>query len=391
MSKRIFAFLLAAMMLLSCTCALAADVWACENCGAADNSGNFCPNCGTGKPVPVFAIVSQPVSVEAEMGETVVFTVVAQNAADYQWQWSKDSESWFASTNDAGKMPSITYEATDARYSYYFRCLITDVNGEQHTTDVVRIIKPAAAEDAPWDCACGTKNNTGKFCPVCGKDKSNAVTGNVPATNSKVKVGQYVKFGSYEQDGNDVNGKEPIQWRVLAVEGDKALLISRYGLSRQPFNKTSSGETWEDCGLRTWMNKTFYKAAFTYDQQQSILTTTIKEDISQCSGDFPPNRLGNNTQDKVFTLSYVEMTEYLPTDYDRLCVPTEAAILEDCNESDRRYLDDEEKTCWYWMRSPAYNNNILVVGWEGEIDTCYMSHYYGVARPAMWVESSALK
>lgn len=32
--------------------------------------------------------------------------------------------------------------------------------------------------------------------------------------------GDVVKFGSYEQDGNVSNGKEPIEWRVLEVEGD---------------------------------------------------------------------------------------------------------------------------------------------------------------------------
>lgn len=302
MTKRILALLCAAVLLLSCTCALAADAWNCEGCGAEGNTGNFCPTCGAAKP------------------------------------------------------------------------------------------EEAPADDAPWNCSCGAEGNTGNFCPTCGADKAEAAVAAQAevAGEANVAVGDYVFFGMYEQDENDVNGKEEIEWLVLDVQGGKALLISRYGLSRVQYNKTSSGETWENCSLRKWMNKNFLNEAFTAEQQESILLTDILEDISQCSGDYPPNRTGADTQDKVFTLSYVEMTKYLPTDYDRLCVPTKTALAEDCNESDKRYLDDEYKTCWYWMRSPAYNNNALVVDWEGSIETCYISHAYGVARPAMWVDCSAL-
>ena len=41
-------------------------------------------------------------------------------------------------------------------------------------------------------------------------------------------VGHYVSFGSFEQDNNLNNGKEEIEWLVLAKEGNKVLLISRY-------------------------------------------------------------------------------------------------------------------------------------------------------------------
>ena len=44
-----------------------------------------------------------------------------------------------------------------------------------------------------------------------------------------------VLFGSYEQDGDAANGKEPIEWLVLARDGDKALLLSKYALDHQSF------------------------------------------------------------------------------------------------------------------------------------------------------------
>ncbi len=47
---------------------------------------------------------------------------------------------------------------------------------------------------------------------------------------SVVEVGDVIYFGSYEQDNNLSNGKEEIEWIVLAKENRKALLISKYAL-----------------------------------------------------------------------------------------------------------------------------------------------------------------
>ena len=42
------------------------------------------------------------------------------------------------------------------------------------------------------------------------------------------------------------------------------------------------------------------------------------------------------------------------------------------------------------MRNPAYNNNVGAVGWEGELDTCYMNHPNGVVRPCIIVDLDLL-
>ena len=41
-------------------------------------------------------------------------------------------------------------------------------------------------------------------------------------TAADVKVGDYIKFGAYEQDNNTSNGKEDIEWLVLEVKDGKA-------------------------------------------------------------------------------------------------------------------------------------------------------------------------
>ena len=67
-------------------------------------------------------------------------------------------------------------------------------------------------------------------------------------------IGAVVTFGAYEQDNNTSNGKEKIEWIVLATEGDKSLVISKYILDCQPYNTSRAEVTWEICTLRTWLN-----------------------------------------------------------------------------------------------------------------------------------------
>ncbi len=42
-----------------------------------------------------------------------------------------------------------------------------------------------------------------------------------------LKVGDYIKFGKYEQDGDSSNGTEPIEWRVMARSEGALLLLSK--------------------------------------------------------------------------------------------------------------------------------------------------------------------
>ena len=49
--------------------------------------------------------------------------------------------------------------------------------------------------------------------------------------------GSIVTFGSYEQDGDEDNGQEPIRWIVLTVEDNKASLVSEAVLNKKPYHK----------------------------------------------------------------------------------------------------------------------------------------------------------
>ena len=126
---------------------------------------------------------------------------------------------------------------------------------------------------------------------------------------SNVSVGSTIKFGVYEQDNVTSNGKEEIEWVVLAVDDRNALIISKYALDCQQYN-TMNDTTWETSSLRTWLNGAFYDAAFGANHLLMIQSTTLTADENPPYGTSP----GNNTTDKVFLLGITEANKYFSTD-----------------------------------------------------------------------------
>lgn len=80
-----------------------------------------------------------------------------------------------------------------------------------------------------------------------------------------------VSFGRYEQDGNLENGPEPIEWIVLGVEDNKALLISKYILAYRPMHSIREEYDWRDTELREWLEEEFFAKAFTLSEKRKML------------------------------------------------------------------------------------------------------------------------
>ncbi len=118
--------------------------------------------------------------------------------------------------------------------------------------------------------------------------------------------GNYVIFGSYEQDGDSSNGPEPIEWEVIDENDGEMLLISHYILDSKPYNTEQTDVTWETCTLRKWLNNDFYNTAFSAGEQNMIITTTLSNNDNAYFG----TAGGNDTEDKVFILSLDEVMDY---------------------------------------------------------------------------------
>lgn len=124
------------------------------------------------------------------------------------------------------------------------------------------------------------------------------------------KLREYVTLGTYEQDGNEANGKEPIEWLVLSQENDKMLVVSKYCLDYLKYpDDWESKICWETCTLRNYLNSDFINNSFSEKDQQSII---LNDNQNKASDDFYSTVDGNTTKDKVFLLSIDEVQKYLP-------------------------------------------------------------------------------
>ena len=93
----------------------------------------------------VFEITAQPESIVAEVGETIQFTVEATGEGlTYQWQNSKNQTTWTNTGLKGNATKTLKVPVTEARYPYYWRCVITDANGDTLNTNVVQILKEEA-------------------------------------------------------------------------------------------------------------------------------------------------------------------------------------------------------------------------------------------------------
>ena len=204
-------------------------------------------------------------------------------------------------------------------------------------------------------------------------------------------VGNVVTFGHYEQDCDMSNGPEPVEWIVLDVQDGKALLLSRYGLDMKPHHTDYSDITWENCPLRDWLNGDFLNSVFSADEQAAILMTEVDNSSSQGYSGWSTNG-GNNTQDKVFLLSYAEANRYLGVTRDdhkntkARVKPTAYAKENGAFTFDGFQTKEGDDAGRWWLRSPGGRQNcVAYVHGDGSLDY-YVEFINGTVRPAFWLD-----
>jgi len=201
------------------------------------------------------------------------------------------------------------------------------------------------------------------------------------AGSGNVSTGKTIKFGFYEQDKKTLNGKEEIEWLVLAVDGKKALLISKYALDCQRYHTSDTDITWETCSLRKWLNDTFMNEAFGEDHKKMIAVTNVTADKSLLFLTNP----GKATKDKMFILSISEMERYFSTTESRRCAPTAYAIKQGVKKS-RVFKVDGKGTCWWWLRTPGITQkNASYVTNSGIYSGYKLKEDNNGVRPVMWI------
>jgi hypothetical protein len=194
-------------------------------------------------------------------------------------------------------------------------------------------------------------------------------------------IGSIIKFGSYD-------------WRVLDVQGDNALLISNdITHVNIKYNETESEVTWENCTLRTWLNKDFLHT-FSKEEKSQIVSTTNTNENNQWY--HTPG--GNRTLDKIFLLSISEVIEYFgdsgALEYrpKNNWMDRSISYAIDDQYNVERIANYHDLNAWWWLRSPGNLSWCAsLVYADGIVDLMGISNFdgdfsSGGVRPALWVK-----
>ena len=184
---------------------------------------------------------------------------------------------------------------------------------------------------------------------------------------------------------------EPIRWRILSTDGVSAFILCDSIIANQAYNATRDNN-YKDSDIRAWLNDQFYTTAFSDLQRELILTTTV--DNSVASTGYASNPYAcENTEDKVFLLSYAEVTngEYgFSTDPWGIDMARRMETS-DYSRATGAYMNTDASTygngCW-WLRSPYSGNSIIARyvysnGFAGNGNDVSSAVYSVV--PALWV------
>ena len=117
------------------------------------------------------------------------------------------------------------------------------------------------------------------------------------------KVGNIVSLGNFVG---------PIEWQVLEVKDNKALLLSKHILFNMPFDYNDFG-TWKTSSLRHFLNGKFYENCFTKSEKSTI----IQKFNEVNSGD---------TEDRLYLLSVEEVNKYFNSNEEREAVDLNEGI-----------------------------------------------------------------
>ncbi len=202
------------------------------------------------------------------------------------------------------------------------------------------------------------------------------VSGNQQRDLERLKqyeVGNTLIFGSYEQDNDLANGKEPINWLIIRAKDKKRLIISEKILDYQYFNtdEIHSGD-FGGSYLDHWLRNDFITAAFSDSEKKHVSEITLlmeKNYLTSSHGE--------------------EQTLYL-TDEQKKAKPTKYAEALGCDGTWflRGFVTTNYGTKWSAIVKPdGYESSAGPAIWDIKNQKVPESEKSGV-RPAIWLDVS---
>ncbi len=150
---------------------------------------------------------------------------------------------------------------------------------------------------------------------------------------------------------------EPIQWRILKEESGYATLLCEMIIDSQQYDYDGSyNNNYMESTIRAWLADTFYATAFSTLEQAIIQTVTV-DNSSASTGNDANQYACDNTQDKVWLLSYADLVneQYGFNESHSAYDAARQKISTDYAKSQGAFVYGGNSD--WWLRSPYYNNS----------------------------------
>ena len=195
---------------------------------------------------------------------------------------------------------------------------------------------------------------------------------------AKVVADPYKSYYKFSDNSSVISGNtyyfkvEPIRWRILSERDGNAFIlcdsiIANHNYHHTTLSTTIDGQTvyannYKYSDIRAWLNDEFYKTAFG-DLQQALIQTTKVNNSAQSTGNSFNRYACENTFDKVFLLSYREVTTKSAYGFENSSTYDTARqmLTSDFSRATGAYMSTDSSyygNGWWWLRSPSSNNSL---------------------------------
>lgn len=250
---------------------------------------------------------------------------------------------------------------------------------------------------------------------------------------AEAEVGDIIRMGRLEQDGDEATGAEPVYWDVLDKQDDRILVISHDVVIRSRYCGTeacvppweSMYVPWERSYIRAMLNGEFYQTVFDEEEKERIVDSVISNpDSKQYAANVEAaDRSGiiydetemledmPDTRDRLFVLSWEEAVRYYQPELTTnengvkgyvsdnwIAKPSYVVLLEEYENQQKSQEEMSQEELWEWhstywldwmLRSQGLSeDDVLCINVAGSLSgklTIQTPSYTMGVRPAMWV------
>ena len=175
---------------------------------------------------------------------------------------------------DSGLKGAPIVEGPVCRFGTYPQRLVTDPT---ITSEFTKEPRPSVSDSKGWNVMFTSRTGTPYtwyMDKVIGEKKYRAVffvrfreVFTVRPTNISPSV---QRISNYLPSRIFVFSHDDIEWNILDLTMDTAVLVSSVGLDCREFNNCQLCSEWGDSSIRKWLNEDFYNTAFTEEQKQFL-------------------------------------------------------------------------------------------------------------------------